>query len=293
MNISSYYGAYNINYNTPQFKAKNCAKIIKAPTAKRYIPKLLAVLLPLSLLQCANNVDSRTNGETKGKNYNIEYLRYTLDMDEKQSEIYRSVERDMEYGEDIDCINGLVQLTRLQQICIDPSGLVASYDLVAPKINWALNFIKKASAKGYKGIVMAKKLQPLKNLAARLDEVGIKYVRIDGSKSMSERKEAERDFCNASDIPIILRQLDAGRESLTLSPAKYTFFFDRDFAQGFNEQAEARMTPIDGNPITKYVIDVVMRGTREEEIYDTLVIRKQNINTINDVFKKSARKEDS
>lgn len=227
------------------------------------------------------------------KDYKIDYLSYILDMDEKQSEIYRSVERDMEYGEDIDCINGLVQLTRLQQICIDPSGLVASYDLVAPKIKWTLNFIRKASAKGYKGIVMAKKLQPLKTLAAHLDAVGIKYVNIDGSKSMSERKEAEKAFCSVDDVKIILIQLDAGRESLTLSPAKYTLFFDRDFAQGFNEQAEARMTPIDGNPVTKYVIDLVMRGTREEEIYDTLVIRKQNINTVNDVFKKSARKEES
>jgi hypothetical protein len=52
------------------------------------------------------------------------------------------------------------------------------------------------------------------------------------------------------------------------------------------------MTPIDGKPITKYIFDLVMRGTREEEIYDTLVIRKQNINNVNDVFKKSARKEE-
>jgi SNF2 family DNA or RNA helicase len=110
---------------------------------------------------------------------------------------------------------------------------------------------------------------------------------------MHDRKEAVREFCNQKDVFVILIQLDTGRESLTLSQAKYTLFFDRDFAQGYNEQAEARMTPIDGVPTTKYVLDLVMSGTREEDIYDTLVIRKQNINTINDVFKKSARKEES
>jgi SNF2 family DNA or RNA helicase len=247
----------------------------------------------LNFLMQISSIQTKKRELELFKDYEVQHLAYTLDMDEKQAEIYRSVERDMEYEDDIDCINGLVQLTRLQQICIDPSGLVASYDLVAPKLKWTSSFIKKASTKGYKGIVMAKKLQPLKSLATRLDVDGINYVVIDGSKSMSERKEAEKDFQTLDDVKVILIQLDVGRESLTLPAAKYTLFFDRDFAQGFNEQAEARMTPIDGKPITKYVIDLVMRGTREEEIYDTLVIRKQNINTINDVFKKSARKEES
>ena len=227
------------------------------------------------------------------KNYTVKYVSRYLDMDEQQAEIYRSVEKDMEYGEDIDCINGLVQLTRLQQICIDPSGLVASYDDLAPKIRWALDFITKAYAKDYKGIIMAKKLQPLKTLAIQLDQIGIPYEVINGSKSITERNEAVVSFCNNANVKVILIQLDAGRESLTLPQAKYTLFFDRDFAQGYNEQAEARMTPIDGKPVTKYVIDLIMRGTREEEIYDTLVIRKQNINNVNDVFKKSARKEES
>lgn len=224
------------------------------------------------------------------KDYKIEYKAVYLDMDAKQETIYRSVEKDMEYGEDIDCINSLVQLTRLQQICIDPSGLVPSYDLSAPKIQWAVKFISKNTCKG---LVMAKKLQPLKSLALELDKLGIKYLSLTGATSVAERAEAQRAFCNEADIRVLLIQLDVGRESLTLSPAKYTLFFDRDFAQGYNEQAEARMTPIDGKPITKYVFDLIMRGTREEDIYDTLVIRKQNINSVNDVFKKSARKEES
>ena len=224
------------------------------------------------------------------KDYKMEYRVVHLDMDEKQAEIYRSVEKDMEYGEDIDCINGLVQLTRLQQICIDPSGLVPSYDHLAPKIKWTLGFILKNTCKG---LVMAKKLQPLRTLAAQLDACGIKYTILDGSKNLTEREEAKKAFRTDPEVRVMLIQLDVGRESLTLPQAKYTLFFDRDFAQGFNEQAEARMTPIDGKPVTKYVFDLIMRDTREEEIYDVLVIRKQNINCVNDVFKKSARKEES
>lgn len=224
------------------------------------------------------------------KDYKIVYKVQYLDMDSKQEEIYRSVESDMMYGDDIDCINGLVQLTRLQQICIDPTGLVASYDLTAPKIQWALGFILKNSCKG---LVMAKKLQPLKSLALELSKAGVPYEMITGANNLTERVNAQNSFKTNPEVRVLLIQLDVGRESLTLPQAKYTLFFDREFAQGFNEQAEARMTPVDGKPVTKYVFDLVMRDTREEEIYDVLVIRKQNINSINDVYKKSARKEES
>lgn len=224
------------------------------------------------------------------KDYKIVYKVQYLDMDSKQEEIYRSVESDMMYGDDIDCINGLVQLTRLQQICIDPTGLVASYDLTAPKIQWALGFILKNSCKG---LVMAKKLQPLKSLALELSKAGVPYEMITGANNLTERVNAQNSFKTNPEVRVLLIQLDVGRESLTLPQAKYTLFFDREFAQGFNEQAEARMTPVDGKPVTKYVFDLVMRDTREEDIYDVLVIRKQNINSINDVYKKSARKEES
>ena len=45
------------------------------------------------------------------------------------------------------------------------------------------------------------------------------------------------------------------------------------------------MTPVDGNSHTKYIIDLVMEGTIEEKIYELLVVRKENIEDINVVFK--------
>lgn len=224
------------------------------------------------------------------KNYKRLYKVYKLSMDEMQAGIYDSVEKSMEYGTDIDCVNGLVQLVRLQQICIDPSGLVGSYDLCAPKIKWALGFIQKNRCKG---LIMAKKRMPLTHLSKLLDEYKIPYVEINGSVSQEDRNKAVNDFNTNPDIRVALLQLDAGRECLTLPKAMYTLFLDRDWAQGYNDQAEARMTPVDGSTATKYVIDLVMRGTVEENIYDTLVIRKQNIETLNTVFKKSERKEET
>ena len=179
-------------------------------------------------------------------------------------------------------MNTLVQLTRLQQLCIDPSALVASYDVLAPKLDWMLRYAK---AKRVKTIVMAKKLTALKALARVFDENCIPYSFLHGGLNIANRVLEVDKFQTDPDVRFILIQSDVGKESLTLPEATATIFLDREFAQGFNEQAEARMTPVNGLACTKYVIDLVMRDTVEEEIYNVLVIRKENIETVNDVSK--------
>lgn len=216
------------------------------------------------------------------KGYSKSYVKIELDMDKQQEEIYESVYENMEYDEDIDCQNKLVQLVRLQQICIDPSVLVASYGTLSPKLRWVIGFAKKNS---FKFIVACKKAQVLKHLMKVLDTYCINYASLLGSYNFNDRKDQLLKFETEKDCKIMVLQFDTGKESLTLPMAYATIFLDRDFAQGFNEQAEARMTPIDGSSCTKYVIDLVMKGTKEEEIYNTLVIKKKSIDAMNLVFK--------
>lgn len=216
------------------------------------------------------------------KGYTKKYLKIELDMDKQQKEIYDSVYDTMEYDEDIDCQNKLVQLVRLQQICIDPSVLVASYGYLSPKLKWILGFAKKNN---FKFIVACKKAQILKHLMKVLDINAIDYASLLGSYTFNDRKDQLQKFESNPDCKIMILQFDTGKESLTLPMAQATIFLDRDFAQGFNEQAEARMTPINGVACTKYVIDLVMKGTKEEEIYSTLVIKKKSIDAMNLVFK--------
>ena len=216
------------------------------------------------------------------KNYTKKYLKFEIPMDDEQKVIYEAVRDEMEFGEDIDCENKLVQLIRLQQICIDPKGLVAAYELTSPKIKWILDFINKNPK--LKFIVMAKKVQPLRHLKELFDEKCIKYSFLKGGMSLEDRKKEIENFKTESNVFLI--QQDTGKESLTLPEAFATIFLDRDFAQGYNEQAEARMTPVNGATCTKYVIDLIMKGTKEEEIYNTLVVKKESITSVNQVFRK-------
>lgn len=215
------------------------------------------------------------------KNYTKKYFKVNLKMDDFQDTIYKDVAEKFEYSTDIDCKNTLVKYTRLQQVCNDPSILVENYDNVSPKLKYITHFALK-NKKQF--IVMSKQVKVLKNLEIQLSKNKITYSKLYGNMSLSERIDNVDLFKNGSS-QILIAQLDVAREALTLPEAAYTIFLDRDFAQGYNEQAEARMTPIDGKPHTKYIIDLVMEGTIEEIIYELLVVRKENIEDINVVFK--------
>lgn len=224
------------------------------------------------------------------KNYKKVYKKIVLNMDSEQQEIYKSVDADMEYGDDIDCQNQLVKLVRLQQICIDPFGLVASYGLLSPKIKWVTSLALKTKQKI---IIASKKVTPLKHLETVFTDYKVNFSYLYGSLSLADRNKQIESFTTDASVKVMLLQLDTGREALTLPVADAMIFLDRDFAQGYNEQAEARITPVDGKPCTKFIVDLVMKDTREELIYDTLVIKKKSIDNINTVFiKKECEKTD-
>ena len=233
------------------------------------------------------SVQTKQNTLDIFRNYTKKYVRIDLEMDDIQKTIYKALINDMAYEKDIDCENGLVLLTRLQQICTDPSSLVSSYERVAPKLQWIVDFAKR---KDWKFIVMSKKTQHLKQLLKQLNSAGVTCSYVDGTLSTSQRA-SEIDKFKTNATRLILIQQDTGKESLTLPEAKCTIFLDRDFAQGFNEQAESRMTPIDGSKCAKFVVDLVMLGTVEENIYDILVNRKESIDTINTVVKFNRKEE--
>jgi SNF2 family DNA or RNA helicase len=205
-------------------------------------------------------------------------------MDAEQREIYTEVDNTFEYSDDIDCKNVLVKCVRLQQICNDPGILVDTYKNVSPKLKYIVGFALK-NKKQF--IVMSKQVKTLKRLEDCLLLNGITYSKLYGNMNLSERN-LEVNMFKSGDVQILVAQLDVAREALTLPEAEYTIFLDRDFAQGYNEQAEARMTPIDGKPHTKFVIDLVMKDSIEESIYDILINRKESINDVNVVFKGGA-----
>jgi SNF2 family DNA or RNA helicase len=215
------------------------------------------------------------------KYYEKKYKKVLLPLDKEQQQMYDAVRDYMEYGDDIDVKNKLSQLVRLQQICVDPSSLVKDYTNISPKAKYIIKLAQAYPDLSF--IVMSKKLAIFDTLAKQFDLLGIKYSLVTGKTQLKDKEEEIKKFMN-KETQVFLLQLDVGREGLTLPVASLTVFADRDFAQGYNEQAEARMTPFDGIPQVKYVIDLVMDGTIEQRIYDVLVTKKQSISDVNELW---------
>lgn len=233
------------------------------------------------LMQMAS-VQTKTADLGMFKDYTKKYVKVDLEMSPEQREIYDSVRDTFIFKDDIDCMNAMVQLIRLQQICVAPSALVPSFDGVEPKIKWLMDFIHK---KPYaKIIVFAERLDAFKILESKFNEEGIQYRKIVGSMSLKQRADAQNAYRTDKSVNILLMQETAGREALTLPETKVTVFLERDFVPGYNDQAESRMTPVDGVACTKYVVDLVMKDSVEQSLYDTLVSRKESVATVNDVF---------
>lgn len=108
MQVSTNYNQYNIY--TPQFKAKPVSqafsqKVVKPLKTKRVLPKLLAVLLPLSILKCTSNVDVRTSGVTDTENYKIEYF----DVNQSTRDVVDNSLKDFkEQATNTDFLDGMV-----------------------------------------------------------------------------------------------------------------------------------------------------------------------------------------
>jgi len=215
------------------------------------------------------------------KDYVKKYKKVMLSLDGEQKMMYDSVSEYMEYGTDIDVSNKLAQLVRLQQICVDPSGIVKDYTNISPKAKYIIKLAKDYPDLSF--IVMSKKLAIFDTLTSEFNKLGIQYSLVTGKTPLKDKEEEIKKFMKKQ-TQVFLLQLDVGRESLTLPVASLTVFADRDFAQGYNEQAEARMTPLDGIAQVKYVIDLVMEGTIEERIYDILVTKKQSIGNVNELW---------
>ena len=213
------------------------------------------------------------------KNYTKKYKRIDLQMDSLQQAYYDNIDEYMEY-ENIDCKNTLTKYTRLQQICNDPSSLFPTYEPIAPKIKFILKFVKLN--KNIKSLIISKSVKMLDSIAHHLELNNINYGYINGSKDLKIRNVEIDKFKTSANV--MLLQLDTCKESLTLPEADCTIFTDRSFVQGFNEQAEARMTPFSTIPVTKYIFDLVMKNTIEEKIYNILVYKKQNIKDVNILF---------
>ncbi len=197
-----------------------------------------------------------------------------IDMTEEQKKVYASfaqkakeemAQEISEKGFNKSKIKILALLTRLRQICCDPSTFIENYEGYSGKVEALLDIVENNINEGHKMLIFSQFTSALKNIAKEFEKRNINYSYLDGKTKAELRGNMVREF-NEGDIPVFLISLKAGGTGLNLTSADIVIHFDPWWNPAVEEQASDRAHRI-GQKNTVEVIRLIAKGSIEEKIY--------------------------
>ncbi|WP_027623036.1 DEAD/DEAH box helicase [Clostridium lundense] len=212
-----------------------------------------------------------------------------VDMTEEQKKVYASFvqqakeEMDREIAENgfnKSKIKILSMITRLRQICCDPSTFIENYTGDNGKMEAILDIVENNINQGHKMLLFSQFTSVLQNIAKRFNENNIKYLYLDGSTKADIRGDLVKEF-NEGDSPIFLISLKAGGTGLNLTGADIVIHFDPWWNPAVEQQASDRAHRI-GQKKTVEVIRLIAKGSIEEKIYKIQEKKKEIIKNVVD-----------
>ncbi|ATD55085.1 DEAD/DEAH box helicase [Clostridium chauvoei] len=158
----------------------------------------------------------------------------------------------------------LSYITKLRQLCLDPSVLINDYTAGSGKIDALLELLHQSIEEGHKILVFSQFTSILKNISLKLKEDKIKYCYLDGSIPADKRMPMVEEF-NNGDIPVFLISLKAGGTGLNLTSADIVIHFDPWWNPAVEDQATDRAHRLGQKNVVE-VIKMIAEGTIEEKI---------------------------
>ena len=158
-------------------------------------------------------------------------------------------------------------LTKLRQLCLDPSIIVEGYKVKSAKTDTCLEIIKDYIEKDNKILVFSQFTSVLKNIGKRLDKNHINFYYLDGSTSAKDRITLVDSFNNNKEIKVFLISLKAGGTGLNLTSANTVIHFDPWWNPSVENQASDRAHRIGQKQVVE-VIKLISKGTIEEKIVE-------------------------
>ncbi len=158
----------------------------------------------------------------------------------------------------------LAELTKLRQICCDPSLCFDNYDGEAAKLEACMELIQSAMDGGHRMLVFSQFTSMLEILQKSLDSSGIAYYTITGGTSKEKRLQLVKEF-NEGNTPVFLISLRAGGVGLNLTGADMVIHYDPWWNLAVQNQATDRAHRI-GQTKKVIVYKLIMKNTIEEKI---------------------------
>lgn len=158
----------------------------------------------------------------------------------------------------------LSYITKLRQLCLDPSILVDGYTGGSGKIDALIELLHQSIEAGHKVLVFSQFTSVLKNISQKLIHEDMTYNYLDGSVPSEKRMSLVKDF-NKGDTSVFLISLKAGGTGLNLTSADIVIHFDPWWNPAVEDQATDRAHRIGQKNVVE-VIKLVSKGTIEEKI---------------------------
>lgn len=158
----------------------------------------------------------------------------------------------------------LAALTRLRQICCDPSLVYDEYKGDSAKLQLCFELIRASIDGGHRVVLFSQFTSMLAIIKDRLKEEGIGYHLLQGSTPKVERLRLVEQF-NTGDVPIFLISLKAGGTGLNLTGADVVIHYDPWWNLSAQNQATDRTHRI-GQTKHVQVFKLIAKDSVEEKI---------------------------
>ena len=171
-------------------------------------------------------------------------------------------------------IQTLAELTRIRQLCCDPSLLLDDYSGGSAKREALMELVREAMEGGHRMLIFSQFTTMLDLIRTDLEEAGIEYYLITGSTPKEERADLVSRF-NKGNTPVFLISLKAGGTGLNLTGADVVIHYDPWWNLAVQSQATDRAHRI-GQTRVVSVFKLIAKGTIEEKIVE-LQENKKNL----------------
>lgn len=209
-----------------------------------------------------------------------EYTRIAFEPSYRQKQAIDYLHKYFEVG-DIETQGVLDSLMRERQLCLCPELLGIKAE--SPKITWLMQYLKDYPDR--KILIFSKFTSFLRLLSRKINEELPQRTHqlFIGETPITKRAAFVQDFQH-NKLNLLLLNMDAAKEAITLDEAEVAIFTDKYPPVGSIQQAEDRFvaTTEDKKDKQHEIIELCIRGTYDERLYDIIEHNASLIDVIND-----------
>ncbi|WP_425379466.1 SNF2-related protein [Spiroplasma endosymbiont of Stenodema calcarata] len=158
-------------------------------------------------------------------------------------------------------------LTKLRQICCDPSILDMKYHNESAKLDALRDIFGDLRGSGHKILIFSQFTTVLKRIEVIVQDLQLEYLYLDGKTRSESRVLMTQKFNEDETISVFLISLKAGGVGLNLTSADVVIHFDPWWNPSIENQATDRAHRI-GQKNAVQLIKLIAKGTIEEKILD-------------------------